>query len=115
MLVLLATSFGTLAFQWRALREPFAVASVGERAAVVEADLRAIASFVDAYRLSQGRYPDSLTEVRLPEGLAALASEVGVQYARADAAYTLRWAASTQQLVFDGASGQIQPAAGNKP
>lgn len=113
--VFMLACIASLALQWRALREPFQTASPGESVAVAEGDLRAIAVFVDAFQLSQGRYPENLGEVRLPEGIAAMVRDHGVRYERTAADYRLLWALPAQQVVFDGANDEARVTPLNKP
>lgn len=115
LLVLVLIWVASMALQWRALREPFQTAVPGESAAAAEADLRAIAIFVDAFQFSQGRYPDTLSEVRLPDGMAALVRDHGVRYQRTDAGYTLQWMLPAQQLVYDGVTGETRHTPTKQP
>jgi hypothetical protein len=76
-----------------------------EDSAIAAADLQAIAAFVETYRISQGHYPDSLNEVNLPGGWAALIRQMNVQYRKTDKAFVLNWTLPRWRLEYDGQTG----------
>lgn len=87
---------------------PFESVDPAKCATVAEADMEIIASLVVAFRLPQGRYSQSLSEVRLPAALASASSAKGtLTYAKQGEHFTLDWTVPPWQLRYDGQSKQL--------
>jgi len=60
---------------------------------------------VETYRISQGRYPDNMNEVNLPDRWMALIRQMNVQYRKTDKAFVLNWTLPRWRLESDGQIG----------
>lgn len=98
------------AIAWQASRfgAPFPQPQAGADAAVAQVDLEVIAGMVEAFKLSQGRYPSTLGEVRLPETLAEFVREQTISYQTTPSAFTLEWSLPRMKATLDGATMQTR-------
>lgn len=116
MIILLLAFAGTAWVQYPRFHEPFGRPDPNQDQAVAEADLRVIALELEAYKVSQGNYPATLDQARLPDFLAAFVSEQKIDYKPTEKGYVLDWKLPRWRAVFDGESGKvaISPANGTK-
>lgn len=108
--VLLLAFAGVAAVQYPRFQEPFGRPDPNKDATVAEADLAMIAMLIDSYQVSQGKYPTSLDQVRLPEPLATFVSEQKIAYRQTKKAYILDWTLPSWHAVFDGETGKVNVA-----
>lgn len=104
---LLVVSLGVAFVQVPKFSAPFESVDPTKSATVAEADLEIITSLVEAFRLSQGRYPQSLSEVTLPAALASASAKGTLIYANQGQYFTLDWTVPPWQLRYDGQSKQL--------
>jgi hypothetical protein len=105
---LLVLAFVAVAWvQYPRVHEPFGRPDPNQEPAVAEADLTILATLIQSYRLAQGKYPTSLDQVRLPDGLAAFVAEQKIAYRQTDSAYVLEWTLPRWRAVLDGESGKV--------
>lgn len=102
LLGMLVVLCGVAYVQYPRIIEPYGVPDPEESSAVATADLEAIATFVEMFRISQGRYPDSLDQINLPEGVADLIKQSNLHYRKTDNAFMLNWTLPRWRLEYDG-------------
>ena len=108
MTVLLLAFAGIAVVQYPRFHEPFGRPDANQDPMVAEADLSVIATMIQSYRISQGSYPATLDQVRLPETLAAFVAEQKIAYHQTDKAYALDWSLPRWHAVFDGETGKVE-------
>lgn len=86
---LLAAFAAVLFHQYPRFTEPYIWPDPATSSAAAEADLIEVVSGIEAYRISQGQYPAVLSQVALPEGLAARVSSTLLQYRPGEKSFTL--------------------------
>lgn len=111
--VLLLAFAGIALVQYPRIHEPFGRPDANHDPAVAETDLNLVATFIQSYRLSQGKYPATLDQVRLPESLAAFVAEQKITYRPTEKAYVLDWTLPRWHAVFDGETGKVDVAPAN--
>lgn len=111
--VLVAAFAGALWTQWPRFTEPYAVPDPATFSGIAEADLDTVASLITAFRYSQGRLPNSLEEVNLPDGLRDLIAQSRIKYQLDGDRYRMTWISPQWEVTFDSATGQtaVQKAA----
>lgn len=107
MLLLLLAFIGIAWVQYPRIQEPFGRPDPDQNPAVAEADLTVVATMIQDYRVSQGRYPADIDEVQLPESLAAFVTEEKITYRQAGNAYVLEWERPRWRAVLDGETGRV--------
>ena len=115
--ILLLLAFVAIVWvQYPRFHEPFGRPDPNKDVAVAEADLDLLAAMVESYRLSQGKYPATLDQVRLPESLAALVAEQKIVYRQTESAYVLDWNLPSWHVAIDGETGKVDvtPVKGGK-
>lgn len=105
--VLLLAFVGIATVQYPRFQEPFGSPDPNKDRSVAEADLTMIAMVIDSYQVSQGKYPASLDQVRLPDPLAAFVTEQKIVYRQTERAYLLDWTLPNWHAVFNGETGKI--------
>jgi len=58
---------------------------------VLEAELILVSDAIEAYRLEQGQYPESLDQIKLPSGFEKGSDSSKLSYQRMEKFYTLDW------------------------
>ncbi|MBK7005271.1 MAG: hypothetical protein IPH37_09065 [Burkholderiales bacterium] len=76
--------------------------AVGRRGRLVE-----VVSAIELYRITQGQYPAVLSQIHLPEGLAARVSSTPPQYRPAENAYTLEWTLPHWRASYDSQTEKV--------
>jgi hypothetical protein len=104
--LLLAALALALFIQYPRFRAPYIWPDAKSSAVMAEADMEAVASLIEVYRVSQGQYPAVLSQVALPEGLSALVASSLLVYTPADGAYTLDWTLPNWHATYDSKSGK---------
>lgn len=107
MIVLLLAFAGIASVQYPHFQEPFGRPDPNHDPKVAEADLAIIATMIQDYRLSQGEYPGTLDQVRLPESLAAFVAEQKITYRQTEKAYVLDWILPSWHAVLDGETEKV--------
>lgn len=107
MAVLLLAFAGLAWLQYPRIDAPFGTLDPAQDQGVAEADLALLGGLVEAYRASQGSYPDSIDQVRLSDGLSEFVSNQKIAYRKTDQAYVLEWALPRWRAVLDGESGKV--------
>lgn len=105
--VLLLAFAGLALMQYPRFQEPFGRPDPNKDSTVAEADLTMIAMVIDSYQVSQGKYPTSLDQVRLPDALGTFVAEQRIAYRQTEKAYTLDWTLPNWHAVFDGETGKV--------
>lgn len=106
-LILLAAFGGALIYQYPRIVEPYALPDPKTNPTVVEAELETISSLIETYRLSQGKYPDSLDKVLLPAYLAEVVKNSKLTYQANNSSYVLDWTLPRWHAVLDGETGKV--------
>lgn len=107
--IALLIAFASVAWvQYPKISEPFGRSDPNESAEVAEADLKAIAMMIQTFRTSQGEYPATLDQVRLPEFLATFVAEQKIVYRKTDAAYVLDWKLPRWHAMLNGETGKVE-------
>jgi hypothetical protein len=101
--VLVAMCAVVLVYQYPRFSEPYSWPDAATNPNAAEAPLIELVSLIETYRISQGRYPETLSQIALPEGLATVVASSVPQYRPAETAYTLEvtlphWRASYDSL-----------------
>ena len=104
---------GMLAYQAPRISAPYESPDADSSPAVADADLEAVVSLIEAYRLGQGRYPAVLSDIRLPEGLAEVVAGSTLEYRPGEAGYVLDWTLPHWQATYSSETGKgsVQPRA----
>ena len=115
-ILLLLAFAGIAVVQYPRFHEPFGRPDANQDPLVAEADFNIIAMEIQRYRISQGKYPATLDQVRLPESLAAFVAEQKISYRQTEKAYVLDWTLPRWHAVFDGETGKsdVAPVKGAK-
>jgi hypothetical protein len=96
-----------LFYQFPRFAEPYVLPDPATNPKVIEAELEAIAGVIEAYRFSQGKYPESLNQVQLPVGLAEAVANTRLEYQLKENFYVLNWTPFHWQAVLNGETGKI--------
>lgn len=105
--VLLLVAFAVVVFvQYPRMQSPYAWPDPNASSIMAEADLEAVASLIEAYRISQGQYPAVLSQVALPAGLASLVAGSVMVYSPTDTAFTLDWTLPHWHATYDSKTGR---------
>lgn len=107
MAVLLIAFAGLAWLQYPRIEAPFGTLDPAQDQGVAEADLALVGGLVETYRASQGSYPDSLDQVRLPDGLSEFVTAQKIAYRKTDKAFFLEWPLPRWRVVMDGANGNV--------
>lgn len=112
-IALMVACIGMLAYQAPRISEPYEWPDPDSSPMVADADLEAVVSLIETYRLSQGRYPASLSDIRLPEGLTEVVAGSALEYRPGEAGYALDWTLPHWRATYSSESGQanVQPRA----
>lgn len=108
--VLVAALAASLWIQWPRFTEPFEFPDAATFSGIAEADLDTLAGVITAFRVSQGRLPEALDDVNLPDGLRELVSQSRVKYQRDGDRYQLTWKSPQWDVAFDSATGKTTVA-----
>lgn len=110
--ILLLVAFVVIAWiQYPRFNEPFGHPDPTQDPAVAEADLNLLATLLESYRLSQGKYPTTLDEVHLPDAIAAFVAEQKITYRQTDKAYVLDWTLPRWHALFNGETRKVDISA----
>ena len=98
--------------QYPRFSEPYTWPDPATNSGAAEGELAAVAGLIEAYRISQGSYPSTLSQVALPEGLAALIADSVLVYRTADQTFTLDWTLPHWHATYDSQSEavRVEPA-----
>lgn len=73
----------------------------------IEADMEAVVGVIEAYRLSQGQYPDSLIQIRIPNSLENIMNASTLNYSLNEKNYVLTWNHSNGVASYNSQYGKI--------
>jgi hypothetical protein len=112
-IVLMVACVGMLAYQAPRIATPYEWPDADSSPMVADADLEAVVSLIETYRLSQGRYPAALSDIRLPQGLSEVVAGSELAYRPAGAGYVLDWTLPHWHATYSSETGQanVQPRA----
>ena len=99
--VLLAVCAVVLYFQYPRFAEPYAWPDPSNHSSAAEGSLLAVVGMIETYRMAQGKVPEVLSQVALPEGLTTLIAESPIQYQVHDQTYTLDWPLAQWRATYD--------------
>lgn len=111
---LLLAVFAVVMFtQYPRFSEPYAWPDPSTHPGAAEGELITVVGLIEAYRISQGRYPATLSQVAIPEGLAALIADSALDYRAAEQSYTLDWTLPHWQASYNSVTEKVSvvPAA----
>ncbi|TSA12666.1 MAG: hypothetical protein D4R79_07195 [Comamonadaceae bacterium] len=106
-MLLLAAFAMVLLYQFPRFSEPYTWPDPASNPTAAEADLIAVVGLIEAYRISQGKYPVVLSQVAIPQGLAALISESALRYMPSEQAYTLDWTLPNWHATYDSQTEKL--------
>lgn len=101
---LLLVFSAALLLQWPRINAPYGVPDAASPA-VAEADLLAIAGFLEVFQVANGRLPDTLLELNMPGALRELVSGARVEYTRNGDEFLLSRELGAVHLSFDSLAG----------
>lgn len=96
--------------QYPRFSEPYTWPDPATNASAAEADMVEVVSAIALYRVSQGQYPAVLSQVALPERLAARVANSLLQYKPNETAYTLDWTQPHWRVSYDSQTDKISVA-----
>ena len=100
--MVLAAAFAmVLLYQFPRFSEPYMWPDPATNPAAAEADLIELVGLIETYRISQGQYPSAISQIGLPEGLAATIAASALTYRPTDKAYTLAWTLPNWRASYD--------------
>ena len=105
--LLLAAAAVSLFYQAPRFTEPLVWPDPATNPAAAEGDLAEVVGFIEAYRLSQGKYPATLSQVNFSSGLAALISESVLRYQPTEQGYALDWTQANWHATFDSVTQKV--------
>ena len=111
--LLLAVFVVVAMIQYPRIQAPYAWPDVNTSAAVIEADLESVVTTIEAYRLSQGKYPEVLSQLRLPDSLAQLLATAPLSYRLGESGYTLDWTPPNWQASYNSETKKLSVEARN--
>ena len=106
-LLLVAVFAAVLLYQFPRFSEPYTWPDPANNPALAEADLIEVVGLIEAYRISQGQYPAALSQLALPEGLAAIVASTVPLYRPSEGSYTLEWTLPPWRAAYDSQSGKV--------
>lgn len=105
---LMVALVGSTIAQFPKFSAPFESVDSSTNATVAEADLEFAVVLVEAFRLSQGRYPTSLAEMALPETYANAVKKGALTYAKqGDDHFKMGLTSLPWQVSYDSQSKQL--------
>jgi hypothetical protein len=110
---LVVACVGMLAYQMPRISAPYEWPDPDRSPAVADADLETVVSLIETYRVSQGRYPAALSDIRLPEGLAEVVGKSKLEYRLGETGYLLDWTLPHWHATYSSETGKpsVQPRA----
>lgn len=104
----LMTVFAVVLFtQYPRFSEPYTWPDPATNPSAAEGELITVMGLIEAYRISQGQYPAALSQVAIPQGLAAVMAESVLLYRPAEQAYTLDWTLPHWHATYDSVTEKI--------
>ncbi len=113
--VLLAVLAVVLFYQAPRFSQPYTWPDPSTHSGMAEADLIALVSLIETYRVAQGQYPLRLSQLELPQGLADLVASSAPQYRPVDKAYTLDWTLPHWHATYDSRTENVSVEPVAKP
>lgn len=108
--VLLVVLAVVVFFQYPRINAPYIWPDAASSPAAAEADLEAVIDVIETYRISQGRYPAKLSDIRLPTALAQSVEGTTLDYAPSDKGYTLTWQPTGWLAAYSSETGKVSVA-----
>jgi len=105
--VLMAVFAVLLLIQYPRFSEPYTWPDPATNPGATEGDLIAVVGLIEAYRMSNGQYPAELSQVVMPEGLAALVADSVLLYRPGEQAFTLDWTLPHWHATYDSLSEKV--------
>jgi hypothetical protein len=103
----LATFAALLYFQYPRIIAPYALPDPNTDPTVIEGELVVVSELIEAYKLSQGRYPESLGNVKLLPALGEGVDISGLSYQLKDSGYVLDWQYPKWHGKLNSVTGEI--------
>jgi hypothetical protein len=105
--VLLIVCAVVLYYQYPRFSEPYAWPDPASHAYAVDGNLVEVVGLIETYRIAQGKLPEVLSQVAIPEGLAALMAQSPLLYQPRDQAYTLDWTLANWHASYDSQTEKV--------
>jgi hypothetical protein len=105
--VLMAVFAVLLFIQYPRFTEPYTWPDPATNPGATEGELAAVVGLIEAYRMSNGQYPAELSQVVMPEGLAALVADSVLLYRPVEQAFTLDWTLPHWHATYDSLSEKV--------
>jgi hypothetical protein len=105
--VLMAVFAAVLFTQYPRFTAPYAWPDTATNPGATEGELVTVVGLIEAYRISNGQYPAALSQVVMPEGLAALVADSVLLYRPGEQAFTLDWTLPHWHATYDSLSGKV--------
>lgn len=105
--VLLAIFVVVLFYQFPRFSEPYIWPDPAANPSAAEGRLVEVVGLIETYRISQGKYPEQLSQIALPRGLSQLIAESPILYRPTEQAYTLEWTQPHWRTRYDSVTEKV--------
>lgn len=106
---------GLLVYQAPRFSAPYDWPDPDRNPITADADLETVVGLIEVYRAVNGRLPDTLDQVRLPKGLAAVIAGTKLEYLPKDDTYKLDWTLPHWHATFASDTGRASVQPTNAP
>jgi hypothetical protein len=113
--LLLAVLTAVLLYQYPRFDEPYTWPDPATNPSAAEGSLIEVVGLIETYRISQGKYPEQLSQIAMPQGLAQRIADSPLLYRPAEQAYTLEWAQPHWRTRYDSLTEKVIVEPASKP
>lgn len=96
-----------LFYQYPRFSEPYTWPDPATNPSAAEGSLLEVVGLIETYRISQGKYPEQLSQIAIPQGLAQLNADSPIVYRPTEQAYTLEWTLSHWRTRYDSLTDKV--------
>jgi len=96
-----------LFYQYPRFSEPYAWPDPATNPSAAEGSLIEVVALIETYRISQGRYPEQLSQIAMPQGLASLIADSPLLYRPAEQTYNLDWTLPHWRATYDSLTEKV--------
>jgi hypothetical protein len=105
--VLMVVFAVVLFYQYPRFAEPYTWPDPATNSGAAEGVLIEVVGLVESYRISQGRYPDTLSQIAIPAGLSALITDSVLLYKPGEQSYKLDWTLAHWHASYDSQTEKV--------